>query len=387
MPLLKQVLMSLVVLVAAVGIWIAFVPAAQPMLQRAGIYDLLGLEHRPQAVEQAAGGRFGGGGPARVVTDKVQNAVLNQRVTAIGDGRAVRSVSVRSDRTGNVRAVEVTSGQYVESGAVMIRMDDRAEVIAVERARLMLADARDELQRLTQLTDSGAVTTVRLREAELAVQNAELATRQAEVDLEQTVVSAPLSGWLGLVEVDVGDRISAQDVVGVLTDRSQITVDFRVPERVISALKPDMPVMLRSMSAVPVPAPGRLTAVDNVVDRSSRTLRVQAVLDNTSDQLRDGMAFEVIMDFEGETLPSVDALAVQWSSTGAFVWRVREDKVQRVPVVIRQRNPDRVLVEADLTEGDEIVIEGVQTLRPGATVTRANDAAVAQETDAANARL
>ena len=387
MSLIKQTFLSLAALLVALAVWVFYVPSAQPVLERFGVYRILGIEPAAPAATAAGGGGFGGGGPAKVVLDAVSTQVLSQRVSAIGDGRALRSVSVRSERTGSVRAVEVTSGQYVEKGAVMIRLEDRAEVIALERARLMLADAQDELARLTQLGDSGSVTAVRIREAELAVQTAQLAIRQAEVDLEQTVVTAPLSGWLGLVEVEVGDRLSAQDVVGVLTDRSQITIDFRVPERVIADLSPGMPVELRSMSGVPVPMAGTLTAVDNVVDRASRTLRVQAVVDNAQDNLRDGMAFEVTMEFPGDTYPSVDALAVQWSSTGSFVWRARDGKAERVPVVIRQRNPDRVLVEGDLAEGDTVVIEGVQTLRPGAEVAPANEAAMARDATSSAARL
>lgn len=387
MSLFKQTLLSLAALIVALALWIFFVPSAHPLFDRLGLTGLLGLEPAAPVAQGQGGPGFGPGGPTPVVLDSVTEQVLSQRVSAIGDGRALRSVHVRSERTGSVRAVAVTSGQYLEAGDVMIRLEDRAEVIALERARLMLADAQDELARLTQLGGSGAVTAVRIREAELALQNAMLAIRQAEVDLEQTVVTAPISGWLGLVEVEVGDRLSAQDTVGVLTDRSQITVDFRVPERVIAALSPGMEVRLRSMSGVPVPVAGRLTAVDNVVDRASRTLRVQAVVDNDQDRLREGMAFEVTMDFPGETYPSVDALAVQWSSTGSFVWLARDGKVQRVPVVIRQRNPDRVLVEGDLAAGDEVVIEGVQTLRPGADIRPANEAAVARDTTAGAARL
>lgn len=387
MSLLKQTLVSILALAVALAIWIVYVPSAQPVLEQIGVYRILGIEPPAPAAQGAAGGGFGRGGPAKVVLDPVTEQVLSQRVSAIGDGRARHSVSVRSERTGSVRAIEVTSGQYVDAGAVMIRLDDRAEVIALERARLMLADTEDELQRLTQLGDSGAVTAVRIREAELALQNARLAIRQAEVDLEQTVVTAPIAGWLGLVEVEVGDRISAQDEVGVLTDRSQIIIDFRVPARVIGALEPGMPVDLKLMSGAPASLEGRLTAVDNVVDRASRTLRVQAVVDNTEDNLREGMAFEVTMNFPGKTYPSVDALAVQWSSDGAFVWLARDGKVQRVPVVILQRNPDRVLVEGDLNPGDAVVIEGVQSLRPGAEVVPSNQAAVARDTAPTAARL
>jgi RND family efflux transporter MFP subunit len=387
MSLLKQILVSIFALAVALAIWIVYVPSAQPILDRIGVYSLLGIEPPAPAAPGAAGGGFGRGGPAKVVLDPVTEQILSQRVSAIGDGRARHSVAVRSERTGSVRALEVTSGQYVDAGAVMIRLDDRAEVIALERARLMLADAQDELQRLTQLGDSGAVTAVRIREAELALQNARLAIRQAEVDLEQTVVTAPIAGWLGLVEIEVGDRISAQDQVGVLTDRSQIIIDFRVPARVIGALEPGMPVDLKLMSGAPLSLEGQLTAVDNVVDRASRTLRVQAVVDNTEDTLREGMAFEVTMNFPGQTYPSVDALAVQWSRDGAFVWLARDGKVQRVPVVILQRNPDRVLVEGDLTPGDTVVIEGVQNLRPGAEVVPTNQAAVARDAAPATARL
>lgn len=387
MSLIKQTFLSLVAVAAALALWIAFVPSAQPMLDRMGVLGLLGIEPAANGQQAAGGGGFGPRGPAKVVLDGVTRDVLSQRVSAIGDGRALRSVDVRAERTGSVRAVEVVSGQYVEEGAIMVRLEDRAEVIALERARLMQADAEDELRRLTTLGDSGAVTTVRIREAELALQTAILAIRQAEVDLDQTVVTAPISGWLGLVDVEHGDRLTAQDVIGVLTDRSQITIDFRVPERVIGALEVGMEVQVRSMSGVPIPVSGRLTAIDNVVDRSSRTLRVQAALDNESDRLREGMAFEVTVDVAGQAYPSVDALAVQWSSQGSFVWRVQGGKAQRVPVVIRQRNPDRVLVEGDLSEGDMVVIEGVQTLRPGADVAPANEAATARDGKAPAATL
>jgi len=387
MSLFKQMLLSIVALCVALVVWIAFVPAAQPVLTRLGVYDLLGIEPGAATAQRAGGSGFGPGGPTKVVLDTVRDEILSQRVSAIGDGRALRSVSVRAERTGSVRAVEVVSGQYVDEGDVMVRLEDRVEVIALERARLIQADAEDELQRVTQLGDSGAVTAVRIREAQLAVQNAQLAIRQAEVDLDQTVVTAPISGWLGLVAVEVGDRLAVQDVIGALTDRSQITIDFRVPERVIGSLEQGMDVQVRSMSGVPVPVAGKLTAIDNVVDRASRTLRVQAVVDNSNDGLREGMAFEVKMDFAGQPFPSVDALAVQWSSAGSFVWLVRDGKVQRVPVVIRQRNSERVLVEGELVEGDEVVIEGVQTLRPGADVVSATDASAARSDASAPARL
>ncbi|MNV93600.1 Multidrug resistance protein MdtA precursor [compost metagenome] len=95
---------------------------------------------------------------------------------------------------------------------------------------------------------------------------------------------------------------------------------------------------------------------------------MRARLENPDDTLRAGMSFAVTMAFDGDIYPTVDPLAIQWSSEGSYVWRVSADKSERVPVKIIQRNPDKVLVDAALAKGDEVVTEGVQRLRDGGDV-------------------
>ena len=113
---------------------------------------------------------------------------------------------------------------------------------------------------------------------------------------------------------------------------------------------------------------GVIDAIDNRVDQASRTLRVRARIDNPDDTLRAGMSFSVSVRFPGDTYPTVNPLAIQWSADGSFVWRVQDEKSQRVPVKIIQRNSDKVLVDAKLAKGDALVIEGVQRLRDGGAV-------------------
>jgi RND family efflux transporter MFP subunit len=367
MNFLRQSLLALVALAAAVGIWAVYVPSAAPYLERVGIYDLLGLE--PPVAEASDGGRRGfGGGTAQVVVAPAQTGQANARVTAIGDGRAMRSVTVRSEATGMIRDLAVTPGAYVEAGALVAQLDDDAERIALERARLMVMDATRNLERLQQLSGSGAVSAVQIREAELALRTAELSVEQAEFDLAQRRITAPISGWAGLLEVSEGDRIGAQDTIAVLSDRSSIQIDFRVPERFIGQLSVGMPIEVTPLARPDQLLAGEIVALDNVVERASRTLRVQGQLDNADDSLRAGQAFSVALSFPGDTLPSVDPLAIQWSGDGSFVWVAQDGQAARVPVTIRQRNADSVLVEGAIAPGDLVIIEGVQTLRPGAEV-------------------
>lgn len=385
MPLLRQLLLSAAVLGAALYVWIAHVPAAQPTLDRLGILDALGIEMQ-QASLDPAGPERGGDGP-RVVVAEVEERVLEDRVTAIGDGRAVRSVTVRSEAVGQITDLPVTAGQRVEAGDVVARLDAEAERIALERARLILEDARVDEARVRQLRGSGAITEVASREAELALRTAELAERQAIFDLGQRRVIAPVSGVVGILDVEIGDRVAAREELATITDRSVILIDFRIPERVIGRTLLGMEVEVTPLGFAETTLAGEISAIDTVVDRASRTLRVQARVENAEDRLRAGMAFSVALTFPGETLLAVDPLALQWSSEGAFVWAVRDGRAERVPATIAQRNSGAVLVDAELRAGERVVVEGVQTLRPGSEVIVTDGATALREGQAPPPRL
>ncbi|OWU83739.1 multidrug transporter [Oceanicola sp. 22II-s10i] len=371
--ILSQLILAAIVLGGTLAIWIAYVPAAHGWLERAGVYDLLGVEPATAAEGQAPAAR--GGREVRVVAADVGTGTLNDRISAIGDGRAIRSVAVKAEASGSIIEIGAEAGHQVEAGQVIFRLDAEAERIALDRAQLMLADARDNADRLDRLRQSGAATAVALRDAELQLRTAELAVRQAEFDLAQREIVAPIGGWVGLLEIEIGDRITNQDTLAVITDRSEIQIDFRVPERVLAKLSTGMKLTAVPLALNGVTLEGEVAAIDNRIDRNSRTIRVLGRLSNEGDRLRDGMALSVTLAFPGETYPSVDPLAVQWSSEGPFVWIVREDKAVRVNIEIRQRNADRVLVSGKLEPGEKVVIEGVQTLRPGAAVSLAEQAA------------
>lgn len=109
MNLIKQLVLGIVVIAGVMAIWIAYVPSAAPFLERAGVYDLLGMEP-PAAGEETGGGRSFGGGASLIVVSQVTNGQLNAQVSAIGDGLAMRSVTVRSDTTGTIRDLPVAPG-------------------------------------------------------------------------------------------------------------------------------------------------------------------------------------------------------------------------------------------------------------------------------------
>ena len=372
MKIWKQIVWSLVLAGGAFLGWAWFYPGAGDTLARYGI-DWFSVSSTGQ---QAGDARSGGGAPRRggfsrealVVVAPVGQGVVNDRLTAIGTGQAVRTVSMRPLVAGQIAEIPVTSGARVDAGDVIIRLDSAEEELSVERARLAAMDAEQKATRLGSLAEQRAISSVEADAARTELQTARVALREAELALSRRTVTAPISGSLGILSVNVGDYITNQTDITTIDDRSEILVEFHVPERFAAAMTVGKPIEATAIARPGETFEGSVTAVDNRVDESSRTLRVRALVPNQSDHLRAGMSFEVEIQFQGETYPTIDPLAVQWDSTGPYVWRVVDGKAERVEVAIIQRNADRVLVEAEIAEGDEVVTEGVQSVRQGAAV-------------------
>jgi RND family efflux transporter MFP subunit len=378
---LGQALAVLAVTAVAIVIWALWLPASHPFLDRIGL--LTPMERMGLPVARRAGdgvgegsggfgggmaGGFGGGGAVTVITDEVAQVPLRDRVSAIGTGAALRSVVLMPEVSGRIVEIAVEPGAWVEAGTVVARLDDEAEGIARDRALLILDEAQDTAERLERLRASGTATAVQIREAELAVRNAELSLREAEFNLERRAIRAPIDGWIGLIDAEVGDQVGTATRIARIDDRSILLVDFRVPERLVGRIRPGDSLSVAPLARRDHPLEGRVRAVDSRVDEAGRNLRIQAEIANDADALRAGMAFAIEMEFEGETHPAVDPLAIQWTNEGAFVWMVRDGRAERVPVRILQRANGQVLVAGALAPGEQVVLEGVQSLRDGAEV-------------------
>jgi len=289
-------------------------------------------------------------------------------VTAIGSSRGARAVTLSAEVSGRITALAVASGDFVEAGAMIADLDAEAARIALDRAALTRDDAQATSARLARLQASGTSTELQAQEADLALQTAGLAYREAEFELSRHTLRAPIAGWVGILGVEAGDRVAPGNEITRIEDRSSLIVDFRVPERVIARLAPGMALTAEPLAEPGRTVEGRIVALDNRVDETSRSLLVQAAIPNEDDAFRAGMAFAITLDFAGEEYPAVDPLAIQWGAEGAFIWVVRTGKAQRLPVRILQRGSAVVLIDAALDPGDLVVTEGVQALRPGAEV-------------------
>lgn len=360
MKVWKQLAIAVLVLAGAGVGWLYFSPGSGDLLKKAGIDRT-----STAATEPAAQRRGGGQALPLVIVRAAAEAKINDRLSAIGTGKAKSSVSVTPFAAGRMTEVLVTSGTKVNAGDVIARLDSEAETIIADKARSALKDAQNKLTRAKNLSTTNTVSAVQVSDAELAVENAGLDLREAELALDRREIKAPIGGIVGILPVNAGNYITISTQVATIDDRSEVLVDFRVPERFAPSIKVGAPVSASSLARPGETFEGAISAIDNRVDPASRTLHVQAKITNPKDTLREGMAFQISIAFPGNTYPSVDPLAIQWGTDGAFVWKIADNKAERVPVRIVQRNTAYVLVDANIKPGDEIVAEGVQSVREG----------------------
>ncbi|WP_051234892.1 efflux RND transporter periplasmic adaptor subunit [Marinimicrobium agarilyticum] len=321
--------------------------------------------------EQPGGGPQGAPGEDReqpVRTEGVTYHYEQTFVEAVGTSRALKSVDIRPAVTGEVTEVNFETGEKVQKGQVLVRLDDRDERLAVELAEVALKDAERQLDRYRRSQEAGGVTQSMMDEATSAVDRARIALKRAQVELDYHTIEAPFSGYVGITDVDPGAWVSTDDVIATLDDRDTLLVSFQLPELLLGQLERGQGIQLSTWSDRFTVAEGEIVEIGSRVDETRRTFTLRAHVNNANDYLRPGMSFRIQLSLRGNRYPRVPEISLQWGGEGAYVWTVEDGQAKRVTVNVVQRTDDGVLVEADLPEGTPIVTEGVHIVRAGMDV-------------------
>ena len=317
-------------------------------------------------------------------------------VTALGTVTARETVTVHSRVDGELKRVHFREGQQVQAGELLAEIDPRPFQIALDQARgqrardqALLDNARLDVTRYRELLQQDSIASQQVdaqvalvHQYEGVVQADVAAVDNASLQLAYARITAPISGRLGLRQVDAGNIVRASDTPGlvVITATAPISVLFAVPSDELPAIR----ARLRAGAELEVEAfdrggarrlaRGRLQSLDNQIDTTTATLKLKAEFDNDDDALFPNQFVNVALNVETRKgvvlLPSA---AVQRGQGGAFVYVIDAERLaERRAVVLGPAMGDEVMVEDGLREGEAVVIEGVDKLRDGLAVEATN---------------
>jgi RND family efflux transporter MFP subunit len=305
------------------------------------------------------------GGATRVLVEPLELAKDKIVVRAVGTGEALKSAALHPSVSGEVTEIGFKADHRVNKGAVLVRLDDKHQRLAVRLTQIALRKAKRDVARLKKLASSGHASRARLDTAQTELESAEIRLSQARANLADRIVVAPFSGVIGLTEINIGDRVTDDTMIATLDDRSTILVDFNLPEDYAARIKLGDPVTVRPSTQPGKQIEGTVFATASRIEATSRSLKVRARIPNPDDAIRPGTSFEVELVFTGRAFPRVREVAVMWSRDGAYLWRANAMKAEKIFVKLVRRDRGRILVDGPLRVGDLVVVEGVQGLRAG----------------------
>src|SRR4051794_15353296 len=329
--------------------------------------------------------------PAPVLVARASVADVPIYLDAVGNTRALNTVTVRPQVGGQIVKVAFKEGQDVQKGFVLAEIDPRTYQAAYDQAvakkaqdEATLANARLDLERYTRLASTNAVNKqqVDTQRAMVAQLEAQVRSDQAAIDntraiLSYTEITAPIAGRTGIRMVDEGNIVRQADTTGlvVITQVKPISVFFNLPQQ-------ELPSLTRGMAEGPLPVTafnadgttvldsGKVTVIDNQVDQTTGTVKLKGEFPNANLQLWPGQFVNIkVLINTLRQVVVVPTAAVQRGPNGTFVYIVKPDNTVTVrQIAVRQQNDLEAVIARGLEANEQVVTTGFARLAEGTRV-------------------
>jgi multidrug efflux system membrane fusion protein len=354
-----------------------------------GGYVFMGKQEQQQQKQKRA--RTFADQPAPVLAARAQQADVPVYLDAVGNTRALNTVTVRAQVGGQLTRIAFREGQDVKKGDVIAEIDPRTyqaqlDVAIAKKAQdeATLANARLDLDRYTRLAaaNSGSKQQADTQKALVAQLEAQVQGDQASIDNARTMLSytkviAPLDGRTGLRLVDEGNYVQAGDSTGivVITQIRPISVLFNLPQQqfpqVNKALsKGPLEVDAISSDGKTTINKGKLEVIDNQMDQTTGTIRMKAEFPNAELQLWPGQFVNVrVLVDTLKGVVTVPTAAVQRGPQGTFAYVVdAESKAVVRPITVAMQDDTRAVISKGIEAQDQVVTTGFTRLSNGTRV-------------------
>jgi len=380
----RRTLVAVVVIAAAGAAWYHFShQEATPSSSASG-----------HTQRQAGGGRHGmrGGTLPPVQAATATRESVPRYLSGLGTITATNTVTVRSRVSGQLMALHFQEGQQVNAGDLLAEIDPSEFKVALAQAqgqlakdKATLANARRDLARYQQLVKTSLVSRQDLdtqqalvTESEGTVKADEASVASAQLQLDWSRITAPISGRVGLKQVDIGNQISSSDTTGivVLTQTHPIDLVFTLPESdiatVVQAQKAGQPLVVEAWDRTNKQklSSGSLLSLDNQIDATTGTIKLKARFNNQDDALFPNQFVNArMLVATQQDAVVIPAAALQMGNEGNFVWVVNENnQVSKHIVTPGIQDSQKVVIAAGLSAGDRVVTDGIDRLTEGAKV-------------------
>ncbi len=336
------------------------------------IYQQLQLLHGPKP-------------PVSVATSNAFEIPWQRQMPAAGTLKALQGIDLRVEVPGVVTQLHFESGQRVEAGQPLLQLEYQTEQAELDVAKADQRLALQNFERGRKLVEISAISKGEFDRlgAELNRNTAVVAQRTAA--LEKKRIVAPFTGTIGIGQVNAGDYLQSTQVIASLQDTRQLYVDFYVPEQAVQLIRKGQSVQVEISARPGIFSLAKVSAINPLVDDSTRNVLVRATLPNPRDELLPGMFahLRVLLD-EPTAHTVIQESAIAFSPYGQYIFVITPsnhgephasdagDTPQLIAeqrlVETGERRNGLVVVSKGLHKGEQVVTAGQLKLKHGTPV-------------------
>lgn len=316
--------------------------------------------------------------PEAVTTTVAKEEDWHLNLSGIGTVVAVHGVTVSADLPGIVEKIAFDSGEKVRAGDVLVKLDTKQEQSQLTSAEARLELARLSLDRIRGLREKGVTSQAEEDTAKAEFDQAHASVGVIRATIDRKLIRAPFTGVLGIRTVNLGQYLESGQPVVSLQSLDPAYVNFDVPQQNLGLVDIGAEVRVTADGLSVGSVTGKITAVNSVVDTSTRNVQVQATFANPRFALKPGMFVnvDVILDETTKVIP-IPASSIHYAPYGDSVFIVEEMKgpdggtyqgVRQQFVKLGKGRGDQTGILSGIKPGEEIVTSGVFKLRNGAAV-------------------
>lgn len=333
----------------------------------------VGYEQFLAPEEKAGGGKRRGFGPVVVETAPAAKNRIEGRIEAVGTTLAKKAVQIVPMASGQVTEVLFATGDEVQTGDLLVRLDEDIQRADLNEAKARLAEATLARQRAETLAKSNTVSKASMEQQIAALAIAQAQLDRAERRLVDRRVLAPFAGVVGLKQIEVGTRVDDKTIITTLDDLTEVEIEFSAPETYFGAVKIGMDITANAAAFPNRKFSGKVTSIDSRVDTLSRSFKARAQVPNKDLALPSGMFMHltVILSARENLMIPEEALVAEGKNSLVFV--MKDGRANRQTVKVGERQFGSVEILEGLKEGDLVITRGVQKLRNGSPVRLAGE--------------
>jgi membrane fusion protein (multidrug efflux system) len=319
--------------------------------------------------------------PETVSTAVAKEDKWQETIPAVGSISAVQGVKITAEVPGTVDEIKFESGAVVNKGDLLISLDTSTEQAQLRALEAQVEWAHTNLARFKSLRTENTVSQAEFDQAETDLKQKQANADAVRATIAKKVIRAPFAGKLGIRQINVGEYLEAGKIIVSLQSLAPVYADFSLPQQELARLKTGLGVRVTSDTYPNQQFLGTLTAINPDLDVATRSVRLQATLENKEQLLRPGMfaRIEVLLPDEHPVL-AIPATSVLSAPYGDSVYVLEQSTNSTGGLIVRQQfirvgraRGDFVSVTTGLKAGDRVVTSGIFKLRNGMPVVENND--------------